>query len=145
MHVDYEIYLSGPMTGLPDHNRPAFNSAADWFTRAGYTVFNPARNGLGDDAPWEDHMRIDISALTKAQTLVMLPGWINSRGAQLEFSIATALGLRVIELRKAVQEFRAKDPAATSPPIKGLAPLSPAVSAAETFAQRQLQLPGLTG
>lgn len=36
------IYCSGPMTGLPDHNRPAFDAAAKRLREQGHFVINPA-------------------------------------------------------------------------------------------------------
>ena len=36
------IYISGPMTGMPEHNFPAFHAAADRLRKAGWSVVNPA-------------------------------------------------------------------------------------------------------
>ncbi|MGE5607641.1 MAG: DUF4406 domain-containing protein, partial [Bacillota bacterium] len=36
------LYLSGPMSGLPEHNIPAFNAAAARLRRLGFCVVNPA-------------------------------------------------------------------------------------------------------
>lgn len=36
------IYCSGAMTGLPDHNIPAFNAAAKRLREQGHFVINPA-------------------------------------------------------------------------------------------------------
>lgn len=45
-----KLYLSGPMTGLPDHNREAFNKREGMLKRRGYDVVNPARTDLGPTA-----------------------------------------------------------------------------------------------
>lgn len=39
------LYLSGPMTGKPDHNRPAFDAAEKRLTAQGHFVINPHRIG----------------------------------------------------------------------------------------------------
>lgn len=36
------LYISGPITGMPDLNFPAFHAAAAALRAAGYTVTNPA-------------------------------------------------------------------------------------------------------
>lgn len=89
------LYLCGPMSGLPDYNVPAFTHAAATLRYWGYTVINPAENGLPHDAPWADHMRRDIAALAQCRAVAVLPGTDRSRGAQLELHIATALGMPV--------------------------------------------------
>jgi hypothetical protein len=93
-----KIYLSGPMTGLPDFNRPAFNAMAKLFIERGYDVVNPVDNGLTDSAKWEEHMRAAIKALMDCTHIVMLPGYEKSRGAMLEMHIARALGLCIRKL-----------------------------------------------
>lgn len=35
------IYISGPMTGIPNHNRPAFDAAAKRLLEQGHFVINP--------------------------------------------------------------------------------------------------------
>jgi len=36
------VYISGSMTGMPDHNIPAFNAAAERLRKEGHFVVNPA-------------------------------------------------------------------------------------------------------
>lgn len=40
------IYLSGPMSGLPDYNWPTIDAAAVALRSAGHTVVNPAETPL---------------------------------------------------------------------------------------------------
>lgn len=93
--MNHHIYLSGPITGMPGLNREAFHTAAQALREAGYTVFNPADNGVPADAAWHEHMRADIAALTQCRTVATLPGWTGSKGATLEVHIARQLGMAV--------------------------------------------------
>lgn len=89
------LYLTGPMSGISQYNRPAFNDAAARLRDLGYTVLNPAENGgaMPDDAPWEDWMRLALTQMLKCDALVLLNGWQRSRGAQLEHEVATRLNM----------------------------------------------------
>lgn len=42
-----KVYLSGPMTGYPNFNFPAFNERAAEWRREGWDVFNPAETDGG--------------------------------------------------------------------------------------------------
>lgn len=90
-----KLYLCGPMSGLPEYNYPAFQSAASQLRMAGYDVFNPTENGLPADAPWTQHMRADIINLMTCQAVALLPNTEKSRGAQLELHNALELGMPV--------------------------------------------------
>lgn len=86
------LYLSGPMTGLPDNNYPAFHQAAAALRAAGYTVLNPAENTPPNDNPdWSDWMRVAIRQMLDADALAILPGWSKSSGALAEACIARVL------------------------------------------------------
>lgn len=92
------VYLSGPMTGIPQFNFPAFHRAAASLRASGYEVINPAEMDAADPAPmtWEQYLRRDIQVLVGCDQIALLPGWENSRGAKLEKHIADALGMRPI-------------------------------------------------
>jgi len=93
----YDYYISGPMTGYEDYNYPAFHAKAKELRAQGHTVFNPAELfGGKTDLPREKYMREDIAALLDAGCVVMLPGWKQSKGANLERKIALELGIEVI-------------------------------------------------
>lgn len=104
------LYISGPITGYPDLNKPLFTAAEAALSSVGHTVLNPHRvctiitahsckgpcHPSEELLPWEDYLRADlISMLHMADGLAMLPGWEASRGAQLERHVAEALGWEV--------------------------------------------------
>lgn len=85
------LYISGPMTGIPEWNFPAFNKAADQLRAAGYDVVNPADGGSDNSKSWEDYLREDLRLLLDCDGIALLPGWEKSRGARLEVHVATSL------------------------------------------------------
>ena len=92
------IYLSGPMTGLPNYNYPAFLLAANEFRAKGYFVLNPADDNGGDTSreyPLTTYMRKDIHSVLCADAVVVLPEWQGSPGARCEVRVAQAIGLPV--------------------------------------------------
>ena len=92
------IYISGPMTGLPELNFPAFHAAAALLRQRGYHAVNPAEIGAACGDDWSMCMRADIKALCDCDTLALLPGWQKSQGAHLELHIAHRLGLEILSL-----------------------------------------------
>ena len=114
-----KIYISGPMTGLPENNYPAFHEAARTLRAKGHKVVNPAEihphgwlrrllhrvlrvlrlvRGKQLAPTWADYMRADIRALLDCEAIALLPGWDQSRGARCEVSIAEDLGMRRVEI-----------------------------------------------
>lgn len=95
-------YISGPMTGLPKFNYPAFNKVEAQLFFAGHTVYNPAKynwSGEGEFPLREAFAEYCNFICTEADTIVMLPGWRTSVGATAEHALAVCLGLTVIEWR----------------------------------------------
>jgi hypothetical protein len=90
-----KIYISGPMTGLPDLNFPVFHQAAAELRAQGVDVVNPAEFGEEPGKTWADYMRKDIKALMDCDTIHMLPGWRDSEGARVEYYLARKLGFTV--------------------------------------------------
>ena len=121
-----KVYLSGPMTGLPEYNKHAFMGCAQALRAVGYEVVNPAENtvdtaGLSEQEAWQAYMRIDIKQLLDCDGIVMMPGWPESKGATLERAIAQGLGLSVNALAEAICEpprVRAAEQPAKQPAIQ---------------------------
>ena len=93
---DGPVYISGPMTGRPQYNYPAFNKMAAGLREAGYEVINPAENFGGEDGrPRAEYMRLDFQHVLDASAVVALDDWETSAGASLEIAIARELGLPI--------------------------------------------------
>jgi len=113
-----DVYLAGPMRGIPDFNFPAFFRAAHNLELRGYTVFNPAKRDIdvygtqvsqsttGDLSDIQcvgfslrEALGADLAYIcVKAEAIALLPGWENSKGVAAELATAQALGLVEIYL-----------------------------------------------
>lgn len=95
-----KIYIAGPMSGLPDFNYPAFNREAKRLRRLGHEVLNPAENPVPECGTWNGYMRMALRQLIECECVVLLPGWIESRGAVIERNLAKGLGMKVLECKE---------------------------------------------
>jgi hypothetical protein len=93
------IYISGPMSGLPANNVPAFNRAAKALRAKGYKVVNPAELDEGEPcSDWTSCLRRDIRELSRCTDIALLPGWTESKGASLEVHIGKELGFTIADV-----------------------------------------------
>ena len=90
-----KVYLSGPMTGIPEFNYPAFHATAAKLRAAGYEVVNSAEVNPDSSLSWQQCLREDIKHLCDCEALALMPGWQNSQGAHLEMHIAHRLGIKI--------------------------------------------------
>lgn len=106
------VYLAGPMRGIPHFNFPAFRAAARFLRSMGQIVVSPAEHdeeagfdfsqcdgtedlaALGFDLT--EHLMWDLRAVAECDSIFLLPGWENSKGAKAELALAEALGKDVI-------------------------------------------------
>lgn len=110
-------YLGGPMTGYPQFNFPEFFRVGKLLREDGMAIVSPAE--LDDKAAldaalaspdgkeektagkgWEDYLARDvvIVALPRCEGGIFLPGWEDSKGANLEATVLEALGKAVFAL-----------------------------------------------
>ena len=87
------LYLSAPMTGIKDMNRPAMLASEKALKRAGYKVINPAR--LPPGKTWTWYMTRALKGVERCSGVAFLDGWENSRGCQIEFHAAKFHNKRV--------------------------------------------------
>jgi hypothetical protein len=123
------VYLSGPITGMRDHNRRNFSKAQKKIeeTLTGQKplqIINP--NKLAEivefqfsgknrnlyhviKPQWSDYMRYCIENLVHASCVYFLKGWEKSKGAMLERHIAETLAIPCVEntdeLKKVYGEY----------------------------------------
>jgi hypothetical protein len=113
-----KLYIAGPMSGIPQFNYPAFYAAAKAARKMGWSVFSPAEmddpemqqkalqsqagrwcdlEGCGET--WGDVLAKDVKLVSDViDSLALLPGWENSRGARLEAFVALSVGKPVYKL-----------------------------------------------
>jgi len=91
-----KVFISGPMTGLPDFNRKAFFEAEEKLRNAGFSVFNPA--WLRFDEFWDSKAiaTVDLAALSQCDYIYQLEGWENSLGATAEWEAANWMHVMVV-------------------------------------------------
>lgn len=95
------LYISGPMTNLPEYNYPAFRLAKRVLTSAGYEALIPELAvEKYPELPTSEQYRAvllrDIACISHiAHGIVLLPGFAVSPGATCELSVALALNLPV--------------------------------------------------
>jgi len=91
-----KVYVSGPMTGLPEHNGPAFQKAATTLRELDYSVCNPQETDiiLGP-LLHEEYLRFDFERVLEADFVVALNGWEGSLGATSEILVAMRIGIPV--------------------------------------------------
>jgi hypothetical protein len=120
-----QIYIAGPMTGYEYFNFQEFDKWRDYYEALGYNVFSPADHDRSllnktlewmpteEDSvgPWKswapeatqgklptlrDMLGADLQWIAKtADSIHMMKGWENSRGANAEWALAKALDLEI--------------------------------------------------
>lgn len=111
-----KLYLTGPMTGLPNFNYPAFAEWKEKLEERGYEVNSPhlcepdPENYPPGSRSWSFYMKRCIEMLMQSDAVAILPEWEQSKGAYLEVMIAHQCGMAVrpahIWLMRRPHDFR---------------------------------------
>lgn len=101
------IYLSGPMRGIEDDNRPAFDAAALLLDNLGHQVISPADldRAVGI-VPGQTLTKkelagclcADVMAISQSDVVLQLDGADESVGCRIESLVAAAMGVEVMGL-----------------------------------------------
>jgi hypothetical protein len=102
------IYLAGPISCLPDANRPAFEAERRRILALGlmdaavvipHELYQPVGPALECPALcWCEAMCVCLPAVERAAMVFLVPGWQASSGACREREHAKARGIPVCEL-----------------------------------------------
>lgn len=97
------IYIIGPVTGKPDLNRAAFAGARAELVAAGYNARIP-HDFIPESATHERAMRMSLhNMLDNADGVALLGGWICSERARIEYEVARACGIEMLDVRSWVE------------------------------------------
>ena len=92
-----KIYISGKISGTDlTETRKRFAAVAKAMKRLGVEPVNPLENGLSEHDTWKAHMLKDIADLLQCKAIYMLQGWEESKGARIEYYIATEIGMHIM-------------------------------------------------
>lgn len=91
------IYISGQITGTDDYME-RFAEAEKQLTERGYTVINPAKinANLPENTPYKRYIDISLELLRGCDSIYMLDGWEESKGARLEYYYAETMGYKIL-------------------------------------------------
>jgi hypothetical protein len=83
--------LTGPMSGIPAHNAPAFEEATARLRQKGFDVLSPLDISKAGMPSLEGQMKAFREVL-ECDGLILLPGWGRSEGTKAQVLLATRVG-----------------------------------------------------
>ena len=87
-------YIAGPMSGIPDYNRPAFARAVAYLQRIGFKCVSPVLpKELEGELSYATYIRLGVQKLDRCSHILLLPGWEASVGATLEILLGMRMGM----------------------------------------------------
>ena len=90
------VYIAGPITGMPNFNKEAFDTAKKFMTSLGYRVLSPSDITLVIDGTWEYYMREALKLMLLCDGIYLLTGWADSKGAKFEHQLALILKMNIM-------------------------------------------------
>jgi len=95
-----KVYISGPITGLPNENREAFEEAEKALRKAGHIPANPHVfcQDIPRDAPHSVFMRRCMKILEVCDVITPLQGYTQSDGCRQEMRRAAELGMKLYDV-----------------------------------------------
>jgi hypothetical protein len=86
-------YIAGLITNTPNYRANFATVEAKLKTR-GDIVFNPST--LPEGLDWDAYMPICYAMMDACNTIYLIHGWIQSKGAKMEYEYAVAKGMKIM-------------------------------------------------
>ena len=96
-----KLYLAGPMTGIPEYNFPEFARVTGILRERGFDIASPHEIDHGEtdetrgSLPYETYLLAGLKLLLDCDGLILMSGWVNSKGAREELNLANAVRMDV--------------------------------------------------
>ena len=89
------VYISGSITNNPNYKED-FEKAEKNLLKDYDSVINPTKLPVFHDKTWESYMKTTLAELLECDAIFMVKGWQESRGAVIEYNLASELGLALL-------------------------------------------------
>lgn len=99
------LYISGPISGTTDFEA-RFGKMEKELRESGYEVVNPAKMNviMPDSSTHAEYMALSFELINICDTVLMMNGWEESKGANQEYGYARAKGKTIIFDREKLPE-----------------------------------------
>ena len=95
------VYIAGPISGIENLNKEAFEDMEEDLILLGYGAFNPRSmsipEGTKEEDVWHIMMKKALAGMLSCNSIILLNGWEDSKGATMEFEIAKALKMPITD------------------------------------------------
>ena len=98
MNRDSKVYLSGPITGIPDYKKKFKEKQKELWRQGFGWVVNPAE--VNSHMPFgmthAQYMDMSYAMMSTCDTIILMKGWKASEGCRAEEAYARAHGMEVV-------------------------------------------------
>jgi len=106
-----KVYIAGKVTGLePREVYLKFKKSELAVAASGFSAINPIEVVDDENATWQGAMRLCIAALMRCDAILMLPCFINSKGAAMERELAISVEIKVFYNLEELKQWNNSQP-----------------------------------